>query len=228
MDVFLIPVAAIATSCTASCRTTILAIQPEGRGWFRNLVAPVPQALAEAERARQHPPSEPPAVERSWYNRIKGLTLRRIAESVAEQRLLWHMRRARRAVAVHPADVAAEEALRVVRASMQSDFEKHRYWVVVDARAVHPRGTAGAAAGPERGRVLLGFRLVGHYLSMRGARQALDSVQWTTSRERAARGAAPRDRARTRRARGARQRHRGRLQLERLASFFLRTAVPSA
>ena len=35
---------------------------------------------------------------------MKGITFRKIAETVAEQRLLWHMRGRESAVAVHPAD----------------------------------------------------------------------------------------------------------------------------
>jgi hypothetical protein len=228
MDVFLIPVAADRYELYCELPDDDPGDPPEGRGWFRNLWHRFRQALAEAERARQQPPSEPPAVERSWYNRIKGLTLRRIAESVAEQRLLWHMRGRESAMAIHPADVAAEEALRVVRASMRSDFEKHRYWVVIDAVLFILAGLLTILPGPNVIAYYVGFRLVGHYLSMRGARQALDSVQWTTS--------ASTPLAELRRAitldpdaREARvSAIASELQLERLASFFRRTAVPSA
>ena len=228
MDVFLIPVAADRYELYCELPDDDPGDPPEGRGWFRNLWHRFRQALAEAERARQQPPSEPPAVERSWYNRIKGLTLRRIAESVAEQRLLWHMRGRESAMAIHPADVAAEEALCVVRASMRSDFEKHRYWVVIDAVLFILAGLLTILPGPNVIAYYVGFRLVGHYLSMRGARQALDSVQWTTS--------ASTPLAELRRAitldpdaREARvSAIASELQLERLASFFRRTAVPSA
>ena len=228
MDVFLIPVAADRYELYCELPDDDPGDPPEGRGWFRNLWHRFRQALAEAERARQQPPSEPPAVERSWYNRIKGFTLRRIAESVAEQRLLWHMRGRESAMAIHPADVAAEEALRVVRASMRSDFEKHRYWVVIDAVLFILAGLLTILPGPNVIAYYVGFRLVGHYLSMRGARQALDSVQWTTS--------ASTPLAELRRAitldpdaREARvSAIASELQLERLASFFRRTAVPSA
>ncbi len=228
MDVFLIPVAADRYELYCELPDDDPGDPPEGRGWFRNLWHRFRQALAEAERARQHPQLEPPAAERSWYNRIKGMTLRRIAESVAEQRLLWHMRGCDSAVAVHPADVAAEEALRVVRVSMRSDFEKHRYWVVIDALLFILAGLLTILPGPNVIAYYVGFRLVGHYLSMRGARQALDSVQWTTS--------ASTPLAELRRAitldpdaREARvSAIASELQLERLASFFRRTAVPSA
>jgi hypothetical protein len=138
------------------------------------------------------------------------------------------MRGRESAVAVHPADVEAEEALRVVRASMRSDFEKHRYWIVIDTVLFILAGLLTLLPGPNVIAYYVGFRLVGHYLSMRGARQALDTVQWTTS---ASTPLAELRRAMTLdpEAREARvSAIASELQLERLASFFRRTAVPSA
>jgi len=228
VDVFLIPVAADRYELYCELPDDDPGEPPEGRGWFRNLWHRFRQALADAERQRQEPQLEPLPSERSWYARIKGITLRKIAETVAEQRLLWHMRGRESAVAVHPADVEGQEALRVVRASMRSDFEKHRYWIVIDTVLLILAGLLTVLPGPNVIAYFVGFRLVGHYLSMRGARQALDTVQWTTS--------ASTPLTELRRAitldSEAREAHvsaiASELQLERLASFFRRTAVPSA
>jgi len=228
VDVFLIPVAADRYELYCELPDDDPGESPAGRGWFRNLWHRFRQALADAERQRQDPQSDSLSSERGWYARMKGITLRKIAETVAEQRLLWHMRGRESAVAVHPADVEAEEALRVVRASMRSDFEKHRYWIVIDTVLFILAGLLTLLPGPNVIAYYVGFRLVGHYLSMRGARQALDTVQWTTS---ASTPLAELRRAMTLdpEAREARvSAIASELQLERLASFFRRTAVPSA
>ena len=70
------------------------------------------------------------------------------------------------------------------------------------------------------------FRVVGHYLSWRGARQALDAITWTNRPEPALAelgrlAALPRD------ARASRvEAIADALNLPRLAAFFDRTAVP--
>jgi hypothetical protein len=82
--------------------------------------------------------------------------------------------------------------------------------------------------GPNIAAYYLAFRLVGHYLSMRGARQGMDCVQWDP------RPSDPLAELRTlvalepevREARVSEIAER--LRLERLATFFDRLAVPSA
>ena len=46
-------------------------------------------------------------------------------------------------------------ALQIVRASMQSDFEKHRFWLIVDLALFVALGRARPRARPEPGRLLL-------------------------------------------------------------------------
>jgi hypothetical protein len=82
--------------------------------------------------------------------------------------------------------------------------------------------------GPNLIGYYFGFRMVGHFLSMRGARRALDRVAWTARATdllvelRATMDLEPDERE-------ARVHDiAAKLQLERLARFFLRTAVPSA
>jgi hypothetical protein len=82
--------------------------------------------------------------------------------------------------------------------------------------------------GPNVAAYYLAFRLVGHYLSMRGARQGLDCVQWDL------RPSDPLAELRglvalepeVREARVSEIAER--LRLEQLATFFDRLAVPSA
>jgi hypothetical protein len=199
------------------------------RGVIRGLLLRFRTALADAERERHHPPPvDEGAAPPSWYERTRRKVMCRIAESIAEQRLLWHMRRQDRAVAVHPDDVSDARALEIIRASMQSDFEKHRFWTIVDLLLFVASAVLVLLPGPNLVGYYFGFRLVGHYLSMRGARQALGAVTWSARASaplaelRSAIGLEPGERE-------ARVRDiAARLQLERLARFFLRTAVPSA
>ena len=82
--------------------------------------------------------------------------------------------------------------------------------------------------GPNVIAYYLAFRLVGHYLSMRGARQGLDVVQWALSPSAALaelRQAVTMDPDQ----RVARVSDiAARLHLERLVTFFQRIAVPAA
>jgi hypothetical protein len=200
------------------------------RGFFRGLMLRFRTALADAERERHHPPPAPLDGDAppSWYERTRRKVMCRIAESIAEQRLLWHIRRQHQAVAVHPEDVTEARALEIVRASMQSDFEKHRFWTIVDLLLFVSSAVLVLLPGPNLVGYYFGFRLVGHYLSMRGARQALAGVKWS------ARASAPLVELRSAIALDPDEREArvheiaARLQLERLARFFLRIAVPSA
>lgn len=189
--------------------------------WFRAV-------LIEAERERRRPPDDPHPEGHRWYHRIKRAVLCRIAEAIAEQRLLWHMRRQSAAVAVFPADLTGTQALTVVNTIMQGDYERHRFWLVVDTALFVLSGALAIIPGPNIVAYYFAFRMVGHYLSMRGARQALRAVRWDT------RPSAPLAELRQAidldpAAREARVSDiASRLQLERLATFFQRTAVPTA
>jgi hypothetical protein len=230
MDVFLIP--------TGANRYELYCEIPDGdqddgepppTGFLRGLVHQFREALAEAERERHRPPHERESGERpSLYQRIKRQAMCRIAESIAEQRLLWHLRRQDAVSAIHPDDVTTDTACEVVRAAMRADFEKHRRWLVIDGLLLIASGLLILVPGPNIVGYYLAFRVVGHFLSMRGARQALHVVRWhyrpsallaelrqAIALEPGEREARVTDIA-------------ARLRLERLAAFFARTVVPSA
>lgn len=200
-------------------------------GLFRGLVRQFKQALAEAERERRMTPEEraaQPHAGGSWLRRVKRQVMRRIAESIAEQRLLWYLRRQEHAVAVHPEDLPAEDARRVVAASMQSDYDKHRRWLIIDGVFFVLSGLLMLVPGPNVLAYYLGFRLVGHFLSLRGARRGMGGVEWHTK------ASAPLAELRQALHLDPEEREArvhdiaARLRLERLATFFARTAVPTA
>lgn len=230
MEVFLIPVEAERYELYCEVPDDEVTAGDPPRGMIGGLVHRFRAALAEAERERHRPAPEPHEHDepQSWYTRVKRRLMRRVAESITEQRLLWHMRRQTEAVAVHPEDLPADRAMGVVRASMQSDFDRHRYWLVVDSLLFAASGLFVLLPGPNVVAYYFGFRLVGHYLSMRGARQSLRAVAWTT------RASAPLTELRATIGLDPEEREArvhdiaARLRLERLATFFQRTAVPGA
>jgi hypothetical protein len=191
------------------------------RAWargFQDLLA-----SAEAER-RSRRAGRPDA--RPWTRRLRDRLLRWIAERVAEQRLLWHLRRQDQAVIVYPADLDEPTARRLVESGLRRDADRHRRWFIIDAIGAAITGPLFFfVPGPNLIAYYYCFRVVGHYLSMRGARHGLAGVVWharadaALSEIRQAVGLAPAERTDRLRTVAAR------LGLERLAAFVERTAM---
>jgi hypothetical protein len=201
------------------------------RGVFRHLRAGFRDMLAEAERERRLGRAGAGApIDRNaqgWLTRGKTVLMRWVAESIAEQRLLWHLRSQTDACLFYPDDIDEVRATGVLRSQLKSDFDKHRFWLTVDGIGFSISGLLFFVPGPNVVAYYFAFRLVGHYLSMRGARQGLSGVTWRNERS------APL--AELRRAIALEPSERDqhvqdvalRLRLEHLASFFERTAAIS-
>ncbi len=108
-------------------------------------------------------------------NRILGWVARRISE----QRLLWNLRRQTSAVAVHPQDMTFEQVLALVRRALQRDYERHRRWLVVHILGLVVSGPFALVPGPNLLAYYFAFRVVGHWLSIRGATQGLHRISWS-------------------------------------------------
>jgi hypothetical protein len=181
-------------------------------------------AEAERERRRGHAPEEP----RGVFGRARARTLRWVAESIAEQRLLWHLRRQSEACLFFPDDLDERGATELVRRQLGRDFDKHRFWLIVDSLGFVGSGVLFFVPGPNIVAYYFAFRMVGHYLSLRGARHGLDAVQWTSQTSAPLselRGAIDLD--------GDERDRRvdaiaATLKLEHFARFFQRTAIPSS
>jgi hypothetical protein len=226
MDVFLVPVGE--DRYELYCEEPDELVPTEGeppRGVFRRLVHRFKDMLAEAERERRRGPAtgEPAS---GVTARLKARMLRWIAEAIAEQRLLWQLRGRDEARFIYPDDLGGEPAMAILRRSLRRDFERHRFWLVVDTLGLIASGALMLLPGPNLVAYYFAFRLVGHYLSMRGARQGVSKVQWLLeasaplSALRAMISVAPEARAARVDAVAAS------LRLEHLASFFQRTASP--
>jgi hypothetical protein len=64
---------------------------------------------------------------------------------------------------------------------MRSDFERHRKWVGIDALLTVAATPLTILPGPNVLAYYFIARAVGHYFSLRGARHALDAIDWTPS-----------------------------------------------
>jgi hypothetical protein len=197
----------------------------ESQGLVRRTINRVRQQLAEAERNRDRDEAARDDAPAGFFARLKARTMRWAVEWVAEQRLLWQLRGKTAVCLVHPDDVSEEHARELLKRSLQRDWERHRFWLAIDGTAMIGSAALVLVPGPN----FLGYyflvRTVGHYLSLRGARQGLTGVTWSVRANpdlAALRGMvteAPDDREDRVRAIA------DRLGLERFARFFQRSAT---
>jgi hypothetical protein len=182
MDVYLVPVATdrYELYCEEPDEEEVVLEPDAGRpGFFRRMALKFREQLAEAERARDQGP-QPGDAPASFLARAKARTLRWVAESIAEQRLLWQLRGKTDILLVYPGDLTEAQGRELLKRSLQRDWERHRFWLAIDSL-----GAAGSALlillpGPNFIGYYFVFRIVGHYLSLRGARQGLTRVIWRT------------------------------------------------
>ena len=226
MDVFLVPV--------ARDRYELYCEEPEEaephdaappRGFVRRLVHRFRQLLAEAEHERRHGGADDGAP-RGFMSRVRARTMRYVAESIAEQRLLWQLRGRADAVLLFPDDLSEAHAREILRRQLNRDFERHRFWLAIDSIGLIASAALMLLPGPNVVAYYFAFRIVGHFLSVRGARQGIAAVQWEAQSSapltalRAVVGVPPDARAE--------RVHEvaSTLRLEHLAAFFQRTAIP--
>lgn len=235
MDVYLVPVGPVRHELYCEVPDEPEPGQPivesPSRGWlgvvpafFRRMRQRFNEMLAEAERDRRQARAVAPHA--GWLARVKAKVMRWVAETIAEQRLLWHLRSQIEANLYYPDDLDEAQAMSDLRDHLKRDFEKHRFWLTIHALLFVASGVFFFVPGPNFIAYYFAFRLVGHYLSLRGAKQGLASVKWNSVKSaeltelRCAIGLAPA--VRERRVNDV----AGRLRLEHLARFFERTAIP--
>jgi hypothetical protein len=141
---------------------------------FREILATAEREYRERHAGAAHDTEEP----KSFLRRARDRTMRWIAESIAEQRLLWHLRRCEEATLVYPHDLTERDAMAALMSQLTVDYERHRRWFVIDLLGFIASGLVFFVPGPNVLAYYFLFRFVGHYLSMRGARQGLQVVRW--------------------------------------------------
>jgi hypothetical protein len=224
MDVFLVPIGA--DRYELYCEVPDDPQEQEAaspRGVLHRLKLKFNQVVAEAERERRMSHAERP--QRGFWGRLRARTMRLVAESIAEQRFLWHLRSQTDACLFHPDDITSAEAIAFLRKQLGRDFDKHQFWLIFDALGLLGSFLLVPIPGPNPILYYFAFRVVGHYLSLRGARQGLNVTTW------GAQARAPLTELRRAFALDpeSREQHVNdialRLHLEHLATFFRRIAV---
>lgn len=227
MEVFLVPVGA--ARYELYCEVPDEPETPETaaqHGFFKRMIHRFRETIAEAERERHkgrkdHEPG-------GWLSRVKTRLLRWVAESIAEQRLLWHLRRQDAAAFVYPDDIPEPAAVAERTRQLRADFEKHRFWLIIDSLGFITSGVLVLVPGPNILAYYFAFRIVGHFLSLRGARKGLTIMNWRNE------SSAPLTELRRALDLGPDVREprvrdiAGRLRLEHLATFFERMAESAA
>jgi hypothetical protein len=133
--------------------------------------------LLEAEewRHRRHEAQPEPA---GLLARARRKTMGFIVERIAEQRLLWHLRKATE-VCVHvPTDMIQSDADDIVRAMLTKDSEHHRKWFWIDAVLLLLSAPLMVIPGPNVPGFYFTFQVVSHYLSWTGAKNGLALSPW--------------------------------------------------
>lgn len=181
LQVFLVPIGG--DRYELYCETPVDARALAGRaderpsGWIRRQIDRFRRLLAEADewqrrRDRGHADPAPGP----W-----AFVMRKIAEAVAEQRLVWLLRTTDAAELLYPDHLEAERALDIGRQALRRDFEKHRRWTAIDAVVFLVFVPFTVIPGPNLPAIYFSFRAVGHFFSLRGARRGLHLVRWTAS-----------------------------------------------
>ena len=178
MDIFLVPVPRDRYELYCEVETEGPAGDEEpSSGWMRRQVRRFRAMMAEAEEERVRR-------ERGEASETRGLTtwvVGKIAETVAEQRLLWHLRHETAARLVHPADRDGQASLEIARHQFAADYAKHRRWLLIDVGVTAVTGPIFFfVPGPNVISWFFAFRALGHYYALRGARHAMAGVAWTT------------------------------------------------
>jgi hypothetical protein len=178
MKVFVVPVGASRYQLYVELPRDEAVVDPDGvsTGWFARKVQQFKQTLAEAEEERLRRERGEPTVARGIGRKIMA----KIAEAVAEQRLLWSLRHQTQVNLLHPEDVSPGEAQAFVTDEFSRDSAKHRRWMLIDGLLTAITGPLFFfVPGPNIVSWYFTFRTVGHFLSWRGALRGLRDIAWT-------------------------------------------------
>ncbi len=150
-----------------------------GRGVWRRLLDTFGRVLAAVEREHDPPrDGEAPASAPGVWPRLRSRALRWMAERVAEQRVLWRLQGQKRVRAFHPDGLDRPAALAAIQKNLRADARRHWRWLGFDTVCLLVSLLLTPVPGPNLLGYYFTFRVVGHVLSIRGARQGLAHVEW--------------------------------------------------
>ena len=179
MDVYLVAVGPERYECYYEAAEQDETDEPaEGRGFFARMRAKFNEQLKDAEHARHQKAIEEP---KTFLGRLKKRSMRWMAERIAEQRLLWHLRKVDTATLHAPADLPAVEAEKIMRANLKWDADNHRNRLILHSLALIAAVPVALVPGPNILGYLFTFTVVGHFLAWRGAVKGLHQISWTVA-----------------------------------------------
>ncbi len=143
------------------------------RRCFRDVLAAAEEARANRATSTTNPQSKA-----GLLGRLKTRGLTGIANAIAAQRLLWALRQELSATLNYPADLTQSDADDRARRVLQRDADRYRWWLGVDTLLLALSALLILLPGPNLVGYYFAFRVVGHYLSWRGARHGLDTLEW--------------------------------------------------
>ncbi len=151
-----------------------------GRGVWRRLHGAFLQVLAFVDREHDPAPGEtaPASPPPGLWPRLRSRALRWLAERVAEQRVLWRLQGQARVRAFHPVGLDRAGALAAIGLSLRADLRRHVIWLAIDSVLLLLSLLLIPLPGPNMLGYYFTFRVVGHVLSIRGARQGMARVAW--------------------------------------------------
>jgi Mitochondrial K+-H+ exchange-related len=178
MDVYLVPVGGsrYALYCELSPAEPAPGHESVRASWWSRQKARFRALVDAAEEDRRRRERGEPRT----GGRLRRALLGRVAAAVTEQRLLWNLRGVHAGRVYCPDDLQPEQALAILRASLRQDFEKHRRWCIVDSLLFLLFVPLTVIPGPNLPALYFSFRGLGHFFSLRGARQGLvERFVWT-------------------------------------------------
>lgn len=136
------------------------------------------EMLREAEEWR-HRRQEGRAEDSGVMAKLRRKVMGFIVERVAEQRLLWHLRRAEKVCAHIPCDLSGDDADGLIRTGLKRDADHHRKWLLIDLVLLIPAAALTVVPGPNVLGLYFTFQVVSHYLSWKGAKTGLAICAWS-------------------------------------------------
>jgi hypothetical protein len=176
LDVYLVPIARDRYECYYEAAEEEEQVDPAAQGFFARMRRRFNEQLKEAEEARHQKAIEEP---KTFFGRMHKRTLRWIAERIAEQRLLWHLRTAEGATLHASADLLPRDAEWLMRENIRRDADFHRNRLIPHTLLLILSAAVALVPGPNILGYLFTFTVVGHFLAWRGAVNALNRVTWT-------------------------------------------------
>jgi len=179
MDVFVIPVGPDRYELYCEGAVEAPPVAAGSTGIFGRIRHQFAVMLHQAEERRRAGSSESESRATTRLGRLQDWIMAWVAERIAEQRLLWNLRREKAVVAFHPQDLTFDQTHTLIRRTLQRDWERHRIWLAVDSVLLIGSIALILIPGPNIIGYYFAFRVMGHWLSIRGATHGLRDVVWT-------------------------------------------------